>query len=95
VLYGTSVANACVIRVRYYAPTVAATLRVVVTPVGGSPANTDVTLAVNGAFAVTSPASLSLPTSGTDHEVDVEFQAWNAGAGSVYVSGLFIEEAEV
>jgi hypothetical protein len=95
-LYTTATANAYTLRARYYAPSGAFTLRCVVTPVGGAPANTDLALASNGGFDASSTVALNLPTSGTGQECDIQFQLWRtSGTGFCNVSNIEILEAEV
>lgn len=93
-LYTTSEPNAHHVAVRYQA-TGGATLRLVITPVGGSPANVDVPLAATGGvFTTLTPVgSVNISTSGTGEEFDVELQL-KATSGTAYVSTVALIEAE-
>jgi hypothetical protein len=78
------------IRIRYNNSGIGCTLRCVVTPVGGAAVNTDVSLPNAAASWATVTAELLLPTSGTGQEFTIEFQSWNSGAGTTYVSQVAI-----
>jgi hypothetical protein len=82
------------VRIRYNNSGIGCTLRCVVTPVGGAAVNTDVSLPNSaGAWAAVT-AALSLPTSGTNQEFTISFQAWNSASGTTYVSQIAIYSNE-
>jgi hypothetical protein len=83
------------IRVRYNNSGIGCTLRCVVTPVGGAAVNTDISLPNAGASWDDVTAELLLPTTGTGQEFTIQFQAWNSGAGTTYVSQIAIISNEV
>lgn len=81
--------------VRYYNPTVAATVRAVVTPVGGSPQNFDISLpTIGGAGWLEATSTITLPANGTSQEVTITFQAKVASAGTSYVSHISMLDTE-
>lgn len=90
-LYGTSAGMAVEIRVRYYAAS-GGTVRVIVTPVGGSPTNLDIVCAASAAWT-TATLSAVIPSSGTDQRVEIEIQA-KATSGTLYLSQVAIRQTE-
>jgi hypothetical protein len=92
---GTATAYRVTVRVRYK-NTVNATLRVRVTPVGGSASTDSLSLPSTGgawSFVSTTMSSVFANT-GTGQEVDVEFEAWNATSGSTFISQIAIVGAQ-
>jgi hypothetical protein len=87
---GTPDPDRFIVRVRYAAD-VETTLRCIVTPVGGSPVNTDLVLAANGyAFGV-GTGTLNLPVTGVAQECELRFEAKHtitAGATPTQISAI-------
>ena len=94
-LYGTaSGANTCTLRVRYRTSGAnTGTLRCAVTPVGGAAANTNLALAASAGAWTSATIAITLPSSGTSGEVDIQYLA-STTAGTLYVSSLSIIESE-
>ncbi len=99
---GASDVNTYLARIRYRTSTTQQPkFSFVVTPVGGTPATTTFTLLhSSGAWTGTTTDSaaanmvVTLPTKGTNQEVDITLELWNGSAGTVYVSNLCIYENE-
>jgi len=90
-LYGTAAGMAVEIRVRYYAAS-GGTVRVIVTPVGGSPTNLDIVCAASAAWTTATLAAV-IPSTGTDQRVDIEVQA-KTTSGTLYLSQVVIRQTE-
>lgn len=70
------------------------TIRVTVTPVGGSATTFDVTWTGNGSWTAQNPSTdISLPHTGTGQECDVSFE-WKVTAGTARISNLLLVEHE-
>ena len=90
-LYGTAAGMAVEIRVRYYAAS-GGTVRVIVTPVGGSPTNLDIVCAASAAWT-TATLTATIPSSGTDQRCDIEIQA-KTTSGTLYLSQIAIRQTD-
>lgn len=91
-LYGTSVPDTRTFRVRGLATGgITLTVRAIVTPVGGSPTNTDLAIAGSGSWGA-STMSIDLPCTGTDQEVDIQFQAKVSSASTARISNISLIE---
>jgi hypothetical protein len=86
---GTRQPEACKIKIRHNG-TIGATLRAVVTPLGGSAVNTDVALSSTGGSWTSTEASLNMPNTNSFQECTVTFQGWNGSAGTHHVSQIAI-----
>lgn len=90
-LYGTAAGMQVEIRVRYYAAS-GGTVRVIVTPVGGTATNLDIVCAASGAWT-TATLTATIPSSGTDQRVDIEIEA-KTTSGTLYLSQIAIRQTD-
>jgi len=79
-------------RTRAYAAS-GGTVRVKVTPVGGSTSNYDVTFAASAAWTASS-GSGSIVTTGTGQMVDIELEAEGTSGDTIYVSNVTLYQSE-
>ena len=81
-------------RVRYLAAS-GGKVRFVVTPVGGSATNFDVTCSSSASWTTAALTAQSIPTTGTDQMVEIELKAEGTAGSTIYVSNATIHSAEV
>ena len=79
-------------RARAYAAS-GGTVRVKVTPVGGSTSNYDVTFAASAAWAASS-GSGSIVTTGTGQLIDLEVGAEGTSGDTIYMSNVTLYQSE-
>jgi hypothetical protein len=102
-LYGTTTASLWTLRLRYInSAGNKLKFRVAVTPVGGATTNHDFTLANSATWTAASvdtgavSMSVSIPSSGTNQEADIQFFAVNdTAATTTQVSQIYLVSAEV